>query len=51
MAIVMLGLAGLLLGGAVSMRKQGASTVVVVVLGVLAAVAAAAGVLWMLPRS
>ena len=49
--ILMLGLAGMLVGGALSMRRQGAGTVPVVVMGLLAAVATAAGVLWLIPES
>jgi hypothetical protein len=45
--IVMLGLAGLLVGGAISLRRQGARWPVVVGFGLLGAIAAAAGVLWM----
>jgi hypothetical protein len=51
MAIVLLGLAGLLLGGAISMLRQGASKLTVGVLGVLAVVAGVAGVFWLLPES
>ncbi len=49
--ILLLGLAGILVGGAVSMRRQGAGRGPVVVLGVLAVVAAVAGVLWLIPES
>jgi hypothetical protein len=45
--IVLLGLAGLLVGGVVSMKQQGAGTVPVVVLAVLAVLAAAGGALWL----
>ncbi|MBX6748696.1 MAG: hypothetical protein IRY85_03335 [Micromonosporaceae bacterium] len=45
--ILLLGLAGLLLGGAISLRRQGVRWPVVVVLGLLAVLSAAAGVLWM----
>ena len=45
--ILLLGLAGLFVGGAVSMFRQGAGRALVVVLGLLAAVSAAAGVLWL----
>jgi hypothetical protein len=41
--------AGLLLGGALSMRKQGANPLVVGIIGLLAVVAAAGGVLWLIP--
>jgi hypothetical protein len=43
--IALLGLAGVLVGGAWSLRRQGASVVSVVVLGLLAVMAAAAGLL------
>jgi hypothetical protein len=49
--ILMLGLAGMLVGGAVSMHRQGSARTTVVVMGLLAAVAAVAGVLWLLPES
>jgi uncharacterized membrane protein YeaQ/YmgE (transglycosylase-associated protein family) len=45
--ILLLGLAGLFIGGAISVRRQGGGPVPVVVLGLLGAVTAAAGVLWM----
>ena len=45
--ILLLGLVGLLVGGAISLRRQGARWPVVVVVGLLAALAAVAGVLWM----
>ena len=45
--ILLLGLAGLLVGGAISLRRQGARWPVVVVVGLLAALATVAGVLWM----
>jgi hypothetical protein len=43
--IALLGLAGMLVGGAWSLRRQGAPVVSVLVLGLLALLAAAAGVL------
>jgi hypothetical protein len=46
---VLLGLAGLLLGGAISMYRQGAGKPMVILLSLLAAVAAAAGVLRLWP--
>jgi hypothetical protein len=49
--IVLLGLAGILIGGAVSLRKQGASIVAIGIVGTLALVAAAGGVLWLIPKS
>jgi hypothetical protein len=45
--IVLLGLAGLLVGGIVSLRQQGAGPVPMVVLGVLALLSAAGGILWL----
>ena len=47
--ILLVALAGLLLGGAISMHRQGASRGVVAVLAVLSALAAAAAVLRLLP--
>ena len=49
--ILLLGLAGMLVGGAVSMHRQGARRATVVAVGLLAALATAAGVLWLLPES
>jgi hypothetical protein len=46
--ILLLGLAGLLAGGVVSLRQQGARAPVLVFVGLLAAVSAVAGVLWLL---
>ena len=51
MPVVLLALAGVLVGGAFSMHRQGASKGVVGVLGVLALAAGAGGVLWLLPES
>ena len=45
MPIVLFGLGGVLVGGAVAMRRQGAPGVAVVVLGLMALMAVAAGVL------
>ena len=45
--ILLLGVAGLFLGGAISVRRQGGGAVPVVVLGLLGFVAAVGGVLWM----
>jgi hypothetical protein len=50
-SIVLLGVAGILVGGAVSLRRQGASVVAVALVGVLAALAAAGGILWLIPSS
>jgi hypothetical protein len=49
--ILLLGLAGLFVGGALSLRRQGSGPAPVVVMGVLAAAAAVAGVLWLVPES
>jgi hypothetical protein len=43
--VVLFGLAGVLLGGAWSLKRQGAPTTASALLGVLAVLAAAAGVL------
>jgi hypothetical protein len=45
--ILLLGLAGIFVGGAISVFRQGGSRAPVIVLGLLAAVSAAAGVLWL----
>ncbi|HEX2773620.1 MAG TPA: hypothetical protein VHN18_14485 [Micromonosporaceae bacterium] len=47
--VVLIALAGLLLGGAISLHRQGAGRGVVGILAVLSALAAAGGVLWLLP--
>ncbi|HEX7746644.1 MAG TPA: hypothetical protein VF462_15450 [Micromonosporaceae bacterium] len=47
--ILLIALAGLLLGGAVSMHRQGASRGLIGALAVLSALAAAGGVFWLLP--
>ncbi len=46
--ILLLGLAGVLVGGIVSLRQQGARWPVLGFVGLLAALAAAGGVLWMM---
>ncbi|GAA1523461.1 hypothetical protein GCM10009827_044820 [Dactylosporangium maewongense] len=46
-SILLLGLAGLLLGGALSLRQQSTSKVPFVITLLLAAVAAAGGLLWL----
>jgi len=46
--ILLLGLAGLLGGGVISLRQQGARWPVLGFVALLAAVAAAGGVLWMM---
>jgi len=48
--ILLLGLAGIFVGGMVSLRRNGASKGPIIALGVLAAIAAVAGVLWLLPE-
>ena len=45
--ILLLGLAGLLVGGAISMRRQGAGPAVWGGLGLLGAIAATAGLFWL----
>ncbi len=47
--VLLLGVAGVLVGGAVSMKRQGAGLVPVGLVGVLALLAAAGGVLWLMP--
>jgi hypothetical protein len=47
--VALMALAGLLVGGAWSMHKQGAARGTVILLGALAAVALAGGILWLLP--
>jgi hypothetical protein len=47
--ILLLGLAGILIGGAASMRKQGAGLFAVGLVAALALLAAAGGVLWLIP--
>ena len=48
--VLLLGVAGLLVGGAVSVYRQGGSRGTVGVLGVLGVIAAAAGILWLVPE-
>ena len=48
--IALFGLAGALIGGAFSMRRQGAAPAVVVIMVVLAVLALAGGVLRLLPE-
>jgi hypothetical protein len=48
--IALFALAGVLVGGAVSLHRQGAGRPALVVMSVLAALAAAGGVLWLLPE-
>jgi hypothetical protein len=47
--VALFALAGVLVGGAYSLHKQGAGRVAVVVLGGLAVLALAGGALWLLP--
>jgi hypothetical protein len=47
--VVLFALAGVLVGGAWSMHRQGAAKGAVGFVGVLAALAAAGGVLWLIP--
>jgi hypothetical protein len=49
--VLLLGLAGILLGGAVSLRRQGAGPVPVGVVGLLALLAGAGGILWLVPSA
>ncbi|HEU4424516.1 MAG TPA: hypothetical protein VFR67_18460 [Pilimelia sp.] len=47
--VALMALAGILVGGAWSLHKQGAARGTVALLGALALVAFAGGVLWLLP--
>lgn len=47
--ILLLGVAGLFVGGAISLRRQGAGKAPVLALGLIGAVSAVAGVLWLVP--
>jgi hypothetical protein len=49
--VLLLGVAGLLVGGAISMHRQGSGRVPVVLVGLLSVVALVAGVLWLFPGS
>jgi hypothetical protein len=49
--IVMLALAGVLMGGAFSLHRQGAGKVAVSILGALAVLAGIGGVLWLIPET
>jgi hypothetical protein len=46
--VVLFGLGGILLGGVLSMRKQGVGIVPLAVVGTLAAISVAGGVLWLI---
>ncbi|GAA1799900.1 hypothetical protein GCM10009682_21940 [Luedemannella flava] len=48
--ILLLGLSGLLVGGLIQLRTNGAARSTLFVMGALALVAAAGGVLWLLPE-
>lgn len=48
--IALFALAGVLVGGIVSMYRQGGARPTMVLMGVLAVAAAGGGVLWMLPE-
>lgn len=50
MPVLLMVVAGLLLGGAISLYRQGASKATVALLGILTALALAGGVLWLLPK-
>ena len=47
--VVLFGLAGLLVGGAWTMYRQGAGRPAVVIVAVLAVLAAAGGAFWLMP--
>jgi hypothetical protein len=49
--VVMLGLAGVLMGGAYSLHRQGAGKVAVAIFGALGVLAGVGGVLWLIPES
>jgi hypothetical protein len=49
MAIVLFAIAGILLGGVISLVRQGATRFSIGLVAVLAALAAAGGVAWLLP--
>lgn len=49
--VVMLGLAGVLIGGAYSLYRQGAGRAAVGAMGVLGLLAGIGGVLWLLPET
>ena len=49
--VVMLGLAGVLMGGAFSLYRQGAGKVAVGIFGAFAILAGVGGVLWLIPES
>jgi membrane protein DedA with SNARE-associated domain len=49
MAIALLALAGLLVGGTISLAKQNASRFSIALVGALALLAVAAGIVWLIP--
>ena len=49
MAVALFALAGILVGGAISLARQGATRFSVGVVAVLAALAAGGGVAWLIP--
>ncbi|RZU52977.1 hypothetical protein EV385_4861 [Krasilnikovia cinnamomea] len=49
MAIALFALAGILVGGVISLVRQGATKFSIAVVAVLAALAAAGGVAWLIP--
>jgi hypothetical protein len=49
MAVVLFAIAGILIGGVISLVKQGATKFSIGLVAVLAALAAAGGVAWLLP--
>jgi hypothetical protein len=51
MAIVLLVLAGFLVGGVIQLVKSGATKFSIALVGVLAALSAAGGVAWLIPGS
>ncbi|WP_412542281.1 hypothetical protein R8Z50_07150 [Longispora sp. K20-0274] len=50
MSIVLLAVAGILFGGAWSLQQREASKVAVAIVGLLAVLALAGGILWMFPK-
>jgi hypothetical protein len=49
MAILLFAVAGILVGGVVSLVKQGATKFTITLVALLAALAAAGGIVWLLP--
>lgn len=48
--VLLFGLAGIMVGGAISIFRNGGSRLALVVVSLLALLAAAGGVLWLLPK-